>query len=120
MLLTQVRAEIDPIRQAIDAHQATYEQYQSGLSGAIMRVPQSFNTSMAQLQRTVESQSEMQVLSQTELERSVAANTAEIRKLQAAVECWVSLRGSFRDGDVIVARDATNPWSDFRERVTKW
>ena len=58
---------------------------------------------MVKLQRAIELQPKVQVLSKTELERAVAANTAEIKKFQAAVEGWALLRVSFRDDGSIIA-----------------
>jgi len=116
MLLTQIHAEIAPIRQAIDAHQSVHEQC---LGDAATRIPQSLNTSMTQLQKIVESQIKAHVSSQTKLESVVAANSAEIRKLQAAVEGWASLRESFRDSDAITTSAAANLWLDLWGHVTR-
>jgi hypothetical protein len=74
---------------------------------------------MTQLQKTVESQIKAQVLSQTKLESVVAANSAEIRKLQAVVEGWASLRESFCDNDVIITSAAASLWLDLWGHVTK-
>jgi hypothetical protein len=119
-LLTQLRPELDPIRQAIDIHQAKYEQSQSDLNRVLMRVPQNINTRIGQMQEAIESHGEVQVLSQTKLEKAIVTNTAEVKKLQTTVEPLVILLRALRDDDVMAPRAVTSPWQELQEHAMKW
>ena len=109
--LTQIRPEIDPIRHAIDLHQAKYEQSQSDLRRTLMHVPQNINTRIDQLQEAIKSRAEVQELSQTKLEKAIVTNTAEVKRLQTTVEPLVILPGALCDDNTIVIGAVMSPWS---------